>query len=69
MRANRTHTPPPIYEDLGDGTFYYNFTIKESTAEEGYSNFDYYQVRCNYPINLNEVQLKINDNGYNHSVL
>lgn len=73
MKANTTHNPPttPI-ENLGDGTFYYNFNVVHSvvTDDEGaqYDNYDYEQVRCNYPVDENEIQEEVNKEGYDHNV-
>lgn len=66
MKANRTHQAPPKIEDLGDGTFYYNFNIEESENEEGESNFDYQQVRCKYPVSAEKIQDCLNREGYAH---
>lgn len=72
MKANRTYTQPPTIEDLGDGTYYYNFRIVESTVtpEEGgpYVNYDYEQVRCNFPLDENEIQNCVDAEGYQHTV-
>jgi hypothetical protein len=72
MKANRTHTPPPKIEDLGDGTFYYNFNIVESvvTPEEGedYMNYDYEQVRCHYPLDEVEIHTNVDAEGYDHTI-
>lgn len=72
MKANRTHTPPPTIENLGDGTYYYNFRIVETavTPEEGeqYLNYDYEQVRCHYPVDEIEVQTNVDNAGYDHIV-
>ncbi len=73
MKSNRTyqHPPEPI-ENLGDGTFYYNFNIvkTEETDLDGnmYLNYEYDQVRCSYPINESKIQQKLDEEGYSHEV-
>lgn len=69
MKANRTHTPPPHpIEDLGDGTYYYNFNVVQSTIDTeeggGYENYDYEQVRCHFPIDEVELRSVLDANGY-----
>lgn len=73
MKANRTYTRPPVIEDLGDGTYYYNFWIVETTVipegdEESYANFDYEQVRCHYPVDEIEIQTNVDAEGYDHII-
>lgn len=73
MKANTTHNPPttPI-ENLGDGTFYYNFNVVHSviTDDEGaqYDNYDYEQVRCKYPVIAEKIQTELDNQNYNHTV-
>lgn len=69
MEANRTHQAPPVIEDLGDGTFYYNFNVLESEGEDGSPSFDYNQVRCAYPVDETEIQQSVNDQNYQHLVV
>lgn len=66
MKANRTHQAPPKIEDLGDGTFYYNFNIVEGQTEEGEVSYDYDQVRCSYPIEAKKIQKCLNNENYEH---
>lgn len=66
MKSNRTHTPPPKIEDLGDGTSYYNFNVVESETEDGYPSFDYDQVRVSNPVTLGKIQVALNQEGYDH---
>lgn len=74
-RSNRTHQSPPQIEDLGDGTFYYNFNIEESlinddndpATDEGLQ-YDYDQVRCQYPVNIEVIQECVEREGYKHQV-
>ena len=74
-RSNRTHQAPPQIEDLGDGSFYYNFNIEESpidddndpATDEGIQ-YDYDQVRCKYPVDPVVIQECINKEGYEHQV-
>lgn len=47
MKSNRTHTPPPVLEDLGNDTTYYNFDVIHSERDEDgqvIQNYDYDQV-------------------------
>lgn len=73
MKSNTTHNPPitPI-ENLGDGTFYYNFDVVHSVIQDDegyeYDNYDYEQVRCSYPIDIDEIQEEVNKEGYDHKV-
>lgn len=74
MESQRTQIVPPKIEDLGDGTFYYNFDIVRSEKTEIMSNvvtiqFNYEQVRCNYPVDSQEIQAALNLEGYNHIVI
>lgn len=75
MKANRTgeSNPPPQIENLGDGTFYYNFNVSKSYFRESGSskmdvNWDYNQVRCKYPIDVEAIQEKINNQKIKHTV-
>lgn len=75
MIANRTgeHNPPPQIEDLGDGSFYYNFNVSKTfQREEGTSkvevNWIYNQVRCKFPLKVEEIQEKVNNQNYKHTV-
>ena len=73
MKSNTTHNAPitPI-EDLGDGTFYYNFNVVHEvvTDEHGsqYDNYDYDQIRCEYPVSVENIQQKIDNENYVHTV-
>lgn len=74
MRANRTgeKNPPPKIENLKDGSFYYNFNVERTrlnkTGGGKYTNWDYNQVRCNYPIDIQEIQEEVDKQGYDHTV-
>lgn len=66
MKSNRTQAPPPKIEDLGDGTFFYNFDVTEEIKENEETSYNYEQVRCNYPIVLEEIQAALIKENYNH---
>lgn len=74
-KSNRTHQAPPVIENLGDGSFYYNFNVVESpidddndpATDEG-SQYDYEQVRCKYPVDEAVIQECLDKEGYNHQV-
>lgn len=73
QKANRTHTPPPTIENLGDGTYYYNFNVDESeipseSTEDVYSSYDYMQVRLHLPVNATEIQETLNQLNIDHNV-
>lgn len=67
-KSNCTHTRPPKIENLGDGSFFYNFDVKESETESGVSEFDYNQVRCFLPVSVAKIQKCIDKEGYSHNV-
>lgn len=73
-KANRTHQAPPVIENLGDGSFYYNFNTVESAIldEEGQptggKEYNYHQVRCNYPVEAQKIQDCLDQENYNHQV-
>lgn len=72
MKSQRTGQSPPVIEDLGDGTFYYNFEVVETedVSEKGdvTKQFAYDQVRCSFPVNVQEIQQATVLEGYNHTV-
>ena len=74
MKSNRTHQYPPVIENLGDGTFYHNFNVVESTVEEeeggqaAFKSYDYDQVRCNYPVEVAKIQACVDKEGYVYQV-
>lgn len=68
MHSNTTHHPPHILQDLGDGTFYYNFNLIHTKLEDDVDNYDYMQVRCNFPVNQKAIQNKVSETGSNHIV-
>lgn len=68
MKSNRTHTPPPIIEELGDETYYYNFEVITSQSEDGADVFDYKQVRCSLPVDAAEIQEELIRNKSDHIV-
>ena len=74
MKSNRTHNAPPVIEQLGDGTFFYNFDVVETpidsdnpATDEGLQ-YDYEQVRCDYPVDEVKIQQRVDSEGYNHQV-
>lgn len=67
-KANRTHQYPPKIENLGDGSFHYNFNVTESQTEEGELQFDYEQVRCKYPVRAEVIQECLSMQNYDHQV-
>lgn len=69
MKSNRTQTSPPTIEDLGDGTYYYNFDVVEGVMETGETEYNYEQVRCNYPIVLEDIQAALLKENYNHTAI
>jgi hypothetical protein len=66
MKSNRTQAAPPKIEDLGDGSFYYNFDVVEGETQNEEISYNYQQVRCNYPIVLEEIQAALINENYNH---
>lgn len=69
MKSNRTHTPPPELEDLGNGTTYYNFDVIQSQREdddEGVitQNYDYDQVTVENPVTKQKIKDAIVTEGY-----
>lgn len=74
-KANRTHQAPPVIENLGDNTFYYNFNVMERpidddndpATDEG-KQYDYDQVRCAYPVDEAKIQECVNKENYDHQV-
>ena len=67
MKSNRTQSSPPTIEDLGDSTYYYNFNVVEGVMETGETEYNYQQVRCNYPIVLEDIQAALLKENYNHT--
>ena len=74
IEANRTHTPPPRVENLGEGTFYYNLDVvryrpkDEQGNDMPYYAYDYLQVRVQYPIKLGEIQRALKGKGIAHQI-
>jgi hypothetical protein len=81
MKAQRTHEPPVKINDLGDGTFHYNFDIVESEQHQNQNQnenlteetnpeiilqYNYDQVRCEYPVELEKIQEALIAEGYDH---
>lgn len=69
MKSNRTHTPPPVIEDLGDGTSHYNFDVINSQREDEDSvteNYDYDQVTVVNPVTLEKIKEELLKEGYDH---
>lgn len=71
MESQRTGNAPQVIENLGDGSFHYNFNIIEDQEvdenEQVTKRFVYNQVRCNYPVNEQEIQEALTLEGYNHT--
>lgn len=67
-KSNRTHQFPPIVENLGDGSFYYNFNVVTSETEEGAPQYHYEQVRCKFPVVKEKIQECVNQENYDHQV-
>lgn len=67
MLSNRTKQDPPKIEVLGDGTYYYNFDVDHSINEDGEDNYDYKQVRCPMPVDLQQIQEAIDDLEIDHT--
>jgi len=68
MKSERLNTPPPQIEDLGEGTYYYNFNVVESITEEGDTKYNYDQVRCTLPVDALAIQTAVDIEGYEHTV-
>lgn len=69
MKSNRTHTPPPVLEDLGNGTTYYNFDVVHSQREDDdviTQNYDYDQVTVENPVTLEKIKEELLKEGYDH---
>lgn len=68
--TNADHKPETI-ENLGDGTFHYNFDVVRDEKEkenENSESWSYNQVRLPYPIDVQAIQDEININGFKHKV-
>lgn len=64
-KANRigVGNTPPVIENLGDGSSYYNFNAVVGETEDGMPSFDYEQIRFDNPTqteNIAEVKPIIN---------
>ena len=74
MKSNRTHTPPPRVENLGENTFYYNFNVVKYRPKDQdgndmtYWGWDYEQVRVSYPITIGDIKKELNAKGHQHEV-
>jgi hypothetical protein len=74
MKSNRTHTPPPRVENLGENTFYYNFNVvkyrpkDEDGNDMTYWGWDYDQVKVSYPITIGDIKRELNAKGHQHEV-
>ena len=74
MKSNRTHTPPPRVENLGENTFYYNFNVVKYRPKDQdgidmtYWGWDYEQVRVSYPITIGDIKRELNSKGHQHEV-
>jgi len=65
-KSNRTNSFPPVIENLGDGTFFYNFNIIEGLTKEGDAEYNYQQVRCDYPVDIIDIQKHLDKENYEH---
>jgi len=68
MKSNRVRIFPPVIEDLGDGTYYYNFDVVTSETEDKEVRFDYEQVRCEFPVVIEAIEAALATEGYVHNV-
>lgn len=67
MKSNRVRNSPPIIENLGDGTSYYNFDVVQSVRDDGgeeIDNFDYDQVTVPHPITYSGIIEALTVEGY-----
>lgn len=67
IRTNRTNTEPPQIEELGDGSYYYNFNIDHTvlaTDSGSVDNYDYDQVRLELPVNKKKIQAAVKSAGF-----
>lgn len=67
MKSNRVRNAPPVVEDLGDGTSYYNFDVVQSVRDDGgevIDNFDYDQVTVSQPVTYSGIISALTDEGY-----
>jgi len=74
MKSNRTHTPPPRVENLGENNFYYNFNVVKYHPKDQdgndftYWGWDYDQVRVSYPVTIGDIKKELNAKGHQHEV-
>lgn len=74
MKSNTTYHPPVIpVEDLGDGSYYYNFDIIETLivdedSGDTHPSYDYNQIRLKFPIDIDEIQEHVNTINPSHKV-
>lgn len=71
-KTNGDHKPEEI-ENLGDGTFHYNFNIEKKQLEtqgsrKKYNSWFYDQVRLDYPVVKSEIQQEFDAKGFTHTV-
>lgn len=59
--SERGNDYPKQIEDLGTGSFYFNFNIRKKEEEEGYI---YNQIRFEYPIDNEIIKKTLIDYGY-----
>lgn len=67
--TNADHKPD-IIENLGDGTYHYNFDIArgDNVEDSGTESWNYNQVRLPYPVDVQAIQDEININKFKHTV-
>lgn len=66
--TNADHLPAKI-ENLGDGTYHYNFNIVHKRVTEDRQTTDtwnYNQVRLSYPVIIEQIQEKLDNKNYIH---
>lgn len=72
MKANKTHTPPPVIQWLCPKTSHYNFNIEKGIREENdqsYDDYNYEQVTVLNPVTREGIKSAIVDQGYDLGLL
>mgnify|MGYP006951357795 CR=1 FL=1 len=65
---------PPIIEDLGDDTSYYQFNIEKTIREteegqQGAENYDYDEVTIQNPVTYNKIIEELYSKGFDVEAL
>lgn len=73
MKTNSINNTPEVIENLGDDTYYYNFNVDHSIrrveeSNKKYDNYDYDQVRLDYPVDKEKIQVEVDKAGFDHTV-